>query len=74
MREGLLDRDAAVRVEGQHAVEQVQRARVRPGEQVHPWNARLERQRLQVAPRLLSDQGLVSGYLLPYWPLGGSDR
>lgn len=52
VRQRLLHRDALVRVEGEHAVQQVQRAGVGAGEQVRPRHARLERQRLQVASRL----------------------
>ena len=52
MRERLLDGNALVRIERQHAMQQVKRAAVCAGEQLRPWHARLVRQGFQVAPSL----------------------
>lgn len=53
MRQGLLDRYPLVRVEREHFAEQVERLLVGLREELVPRNLRLERQRLQVAARLL---------------------
>lgn len=52
MRERFLDGDALVWVEGQHAVQQVECACVCAREQLGPWHAWLERQRLKVPTSL----------------------
>lgn len=58
MRQGFLDRNSVMRVEGEHLAEQVQRIRVGIGEQPGPRDLRLVRQRLQVAAGLLVDDAL----------------
>ena len=54
MSEGILHGDALVGVERQHLVEQVEGLGVCAGVELEPRHLGLDRQRLEVAPRLLA--------------------